>query len=77
VLASCSRFICELLRPRAFAQAFARSGDIGRARLRPGIAPAAARGSGGAQKISNAASKVAMSSFLLTNTARKALLKST
>src|SRR5712692_124607 len=74
--ASCSRFICELLSPRALAHTLARSGDIGRARLRPGRAPAAMRGSGGAQKMSKAASNVARSSFRLTKTARSALLKS-
>src|SRR5450759_957327 len=50
---------------------------MGRERLRPGTCPADARGSGGAQKMSNAASNVAMSSFLLTNTARRAFRKST
>src|ERR1700682_3087667 len=73
---SCSRFICELLRPRALAHAFARSGDMGSARLRPAITPAAARGSGGAQKMSKAASKVGRSSLRLTNTERSAFRKS-
>src|SRR5487761_98603 len=73
---SCSRFICDWLRPSAFAHALARSGDIGSDRLRPGTWPAEARGSGGAQKMSNAASKVSRSSFRLTNTDRKALRKS-
>src|SRR5436309_787725 len=75
-VASCSRFICDALRPRAFAHAFARSGDRGSARLRPGRTPAADRGSGGAQKMSKAASKVGMSSLRLTKTERSALRKS-
>src|SRR5207248_4910756 len=74
--ASCSRFICDALRPRAADHAFARSGDSGRERPRPGITPACIRGSGGAQKMSNAASKVGMSSLRLTNTVRSALRKS-
>src|SRR5487761_13924 len=73
---SCSRFICDWFRPSAFDHALARSGDIGSARLRPGTCPAEARGSGGAQKMSNAASKVSMSSFRLTKTERRALRKS-
>src|SRR5437899_2255633 len=59
------------------AKGLARSGDIGSGRLRPGITPAVMRGSGGAQKMSNAASKVGMSSLRLTNTVRSALRKST
>ena len=43
-MGSCSRFICELFSPSAFAQALARSGDSGSARLRPGITPADADG---------------------------------
>src|SRR5438309_3 len=72
----CSRFICEALSPRALAQAFARSGESGSARLRPGMTPAEARGSGGAQKMSKAASKVGRSSLRLTNTDRSAFRKS-
>src|ERR1700682_834543 len=73
---SCSRFICEVLRPSALAHALARSGDIGSPRLRPGMTPAEARGSGGAQKMSKAASKIGISSLRLTNTARRELRKS-
>src|SRR6266849_2781197 len=65
-----------MFKPNAFAHIFARSGDIGSARLRPGIRPADARGSGGAQKISKAASKIGMSSLRLTNTERRELRKS-
>src|SRR5579872_3044403 len=73
---SCSRFIAEDCRPSAADHAFARSGDIGSERLRPGIWPAVTRGSGGAQKMSNAASNVGRSSFRLTKTERSALRKS-
>src|SRR5437773_7821913 len=73
----CSRFICDVLSPSTDDHALARSGDIGSGRLRPGITPAVTRGSGGAQKMSNAASKVGMSSLRLTNTVRRALRKST
>src|SRR2546428_2076998 len=76
MLVSCWRFICELLNPRAFDHTTARSGDSGSDRVRPGMAPAVARGLGGAQKMSKAASNVAMSSFLLTNAVRNALRKS-
>src|ERR1700676_2771109 len=73
---SCSRFICELLRPRAVDHALARSGGKGRERVRPGITPAAALGSGGDQKMSNAESNVERSSLRLTKTVRSALRKS-
>ena len=71
-----SRFSWELCRPNALDQALARSGDIGSARDRPGSTPAATFGFGGAQKISNAASKIGISSFLLTKTDRSAPRKS-
>jgi len=75
-LGSCSRFICEVLSPRAADHALAFSGDMGRLRLLPGITPADARGSGGAQKMSKAASNTGRSSFRLTKTERRELRKS-
>src|ERR1700682_4558077 len=49
---------------------------MGSPRRAPVIPPAAARGSGGAQKMSKGASKVGRSSLRLTNTARSAFRKS-
>src|SRR5438067_3271111 len=67
----------EVLRPSSYIQARAFSGGSGSGRGRPGMAPPATTlGSGGAQKISKAASNTGSSSLRLTKTARSALRKS-